>query len=71
MLSHHRRFKSRGGHKAPTGTITNELWVDGPNAMTTVPLSPRTVEKTLHSSLRERSDSISEREQVICYSTLP
>ncbi|KAM3172884.1 hypothetical protein ACTXT7_013638 [Hymenolepis weldensis] len=63
MLSHHRRFKSRGGHKAPIGTITNELWVDGPNALTTVPLSPRTVEKTLHSSLRERSDSISEREQ--------
>ncbi|VDO04387.1 unnamed protein product [Rodentolepis nana] len=63
MLLHHRRFKSRGGHKAPTGTITNELWVDGPNAITAIPLTQRAVDKTLHSSSRDRSESISEREQ--------
>ncbi|EUB60953.1 kinesin family member 26 [Echinococcus granulosus] len=66
VLSHHRRFKSRSGHKAHAGTITNELWVDGPKATPDVAMSPHLVEKSAHfgtPSRRRRSGSISERDQ--------
>ncbi|KAM7536142.1 hypothetical protein Aperf_G00000101339 [Anoplocephala perfoliata] len=63
MASHSRRFKSRSGHKTQVGTITNELWVDGPNAITSFLVSPHSVEKLPHSPLRRRSESVSEREK--------
>lgn len=63
-VCHSRRFKSRSGHKTHAGTITNELWVDGPNATTGLLVSPRAIERAPHSPLRGRGESVSERERV-------
>ncbi|VDM22114.1 unnamed protein product [Hydatigera taeniaeformis] len=67
VLSHHRRFKGRSGHKVHAETMAHELWVDGPKATADIAMSPHFVEKSAHfgtPSRRRRSESISDRDQV-------
>uniref|UniRef100_A0A5K3EGU6 Kinesin motor domain-containing protein n=1 Tax=Mesocestoides corti TaxID=53468 RepID=A0A5K3EGU6_MESCO len=65
FLPHHRRFKSRAGHKASVATATNELWVDGPRATAPSASTSCSAENLGHleTASRSKSDSVSEKDQ--------